>query len=200
MTFKFSVLLVTLVSFQLWTNGQQSYRLDTAKSTLRWNSGEVGHHSGYIKFGSGSLLFSKEAKPVGGTFVIDMKTIKSTENKDEAKNLETDATMTKPDFFDVPRFPEAIMTVTEIVKILNSANHRVKGNLTIKGVAHPIEFIAAIEPKDNLVNIQADIELHRGWWGIDYKAKAPSQDLFSVLPKKLETDQMFIQLNLVLRK
>ena len=200
MTIKFPCLLLILTSCQLSINGQQTYRLDTSKSTLSWNSGEVGHHIGYIRFSSGNLLFSKDGKPVSGTFLIDMKTIKSTDNKDEAKNLKTDATMTKPEFFDVLKYPEAKMVVTGIEKVPNSAYYRVKGDLTIKGFSNPIVFIAAIESKGNVVNIRADIDLRRGWWGIDSEQKPPSLDFVSGIPQKAENDQIYVSLKLVLTK
>jgi polyisoprenoid-binding protein YceI len=200
MTLKLATLLVTLTSFQPPAQSQQTYRMDTAKSTLRWNSGEVGHHSGYIKFSSGSLLVSKEGKPVGGTFVIDMKTIKSTDNKNEAKNLETDATIAKPDFFDVPKYPEAKMTVTGIEKTPNAGYYKVTGSLMIKGVTQTIVFVAAIQQTDKVVSIQADIDLLRAWWVIHSQLKPPSLDLFSGLPKKTDPDQMSVSINLVLAK
>jgi polyisoprenoid-binding protein YceI len=200
MTIKFSCLLLVLISCQLSIDGQQTYRLDTSKSTLSWNSGEVGRHTGYIRFSSGNLLFSKDGKPASGTFVIDMRTIKSTDNKDASKNLKTDETITKPDFFDVSKYPEAKMVVTGIEKVPNSGYHRVKGDLTIKGFTNPIVFIAAIESKDNLVNIRADIDLRRGWWGIHSEQKPPSLDLLSGLPQKAENDQFSVSLKLVLTK
>jgi polyisoprenoid-binding protein YceI len=200
MTLKFAVLLVILTSFQLLACSQQTYRLDTGKSTLRWNSGEVGRHFGYIKFNSGSLLVSKDGKPVGGTFVIDMKTIKSTDNKDEAKNLETDMNLTKPDFFDVAKYPDAKIIVTGIEKTPNPGYYRVTGSLTIKGITQVIVFIAAIQQNDKGVNIQADIDLLRGWWGIHSKLKPPSLDLFSGVPKKPDPDQMSVSIDLFLAK
>jgi polyisoprenoid-binding protein YceI len=200
MIIKFSALLLTLGLFQLAACSQQVYRLDTSKSTLIWNSGNVGHHNGYIKFSSGSLLVSKEGKPVGGTFLIDMKTIKATDNKNEAKNLETDATMTKPDFFDVPKYPEAKMVVTGIEKIPNAGLHKVTGDLTIKGITHAIVFKATILQSDKGINIQADIDLLRGWWGVHSKQTAPSMDLLSGLLTKPDPDQMFVSIKLLLTK
>lgn len=189
------LLLALFAGVEPYANGQKTYLLDTSKSTIMWNSGEVGHHIGHIRFQSGSLLFSKNAQPVGGVFIVDMNTIKTADNKDEPKNLETDATIKKTEFFDVSNYPQSKIIVTKIKKAPISAYYQVSGELTIKGVTHPVEFLAAIQYKDKEVHVRAEIDLLRRWWGIDYKPRPTNT---KVLAKPV-TDQMFIAVQLVLR-
>ena len=123
----------------------------------------------------------KDGKPVGNDHrvEIDMNSIWS-----ESEKLTTH--LRNEDFFDVPRYPTSVFDVTEIVEE-NESKYTVTGNLTMHGVTRSVSFPATVLKEDGRAKINAEFDIKRFEWDIEYKGKA--DDLINdevILRLKLE--------------
>lgn len=122
------------------TVSAQTYTVNPSKSVLKWTGKKVtGEHFGKINLKEGSFTVGKD-KVTGGKFVIDMNSITCDDLEGEwsqklVGHLKSD------DFFGVETYPEAVLVVKGSSKLENN-KAKLKGDLTIKGITHPIEFEA----------------------------------------------------------
>lgn len=65
----------------------------------------MGQHEGILKFSKGDLHFEEE-KLVGGSFLVDMTTISTTDLEGSSKQ-KLDRHLKSEDFFDVEKFPSS---------------------------------------------------------------------------------------------
>lgn len=178
----------------------QTYQLDTKKSKILWNTGKLmGGHNGYFLFNSGILQYSANGEPASGHFSMDMNSIRSIDNPVEANRQKTDANLRKPEFFASDQYPASVINVRKITRIGSSTTFKVMGELTIKGITNPVEFIATIDTRGNTTYITANVDIQRQLWNIDSKPQANSSDFLSGLKEKLVPD-IHVSLDLVLTR
>lgn len=178
----------------------QTYQLDTKKSKILWNTGKLmGGHNGYFLFNSGSLQYSVNGEPASGHFNMDMNSIRSIDNPVEANRQKTDANLRKPDFFASDQYPASVINVRKITRIGSSIAFKVMGELTIKGITNPVEFIATIDTRGNTAYITANVDIQRQLWNIDSKPQANSSNFLSGIKEKLVPD-IHVSLDLVLTR
>lgn len=151
--------------------------VDVAESTVQWKGTKVtGAHEGTITIKEGRLVVDG-GKVTGGTFVLDMNSISSTDLEGEWKE-KLDGHLKSEDFFDVANNPEAKFEITGVENGTDDGEAKVSGNLTIKGITKNISFDAkAIELTDSKANITANFNIVRGDWGVNYAGK--EDDLIS---------------------
>ena len=93
-------------------------KLDTTASTVEWKAYKKmgSSHNGTIKLKSGEVEFKKDVL-VGGTFVVDMKTIA---NLDLATSPDYQAKLvghlSAEDFFNAAKFPESTLKIKSATK------------------------------------------------------------------------------------
>jgi len=134
----------------------QKYIIDTKESVITWKGSMVfdfaEEHVGYVYISKGELMIEKDSL-VGGTAEIDMKTI---EYKDkESKNTPVKH-LKSPDYFDVEKFPISTFSITNVAYAVRG-NIKVTGNLTIKGITHPVTFPAKIKVKDGMAEANGKV-------------------------------------------
>ncbi len=135
--------------------------IDVKKSNIAWVGKKVtGKHNGTISFKSGNVSL-KDGNVTGGTFVVDMNTINTTDLSGDYKN-KLDGHLKSADFFGVEAYPEAIFVITSV------EGNTVKGDLTIKG--HTEKSVFTLIKKGN--TISGDIEVDRTKFGIKYGSKS----------------------------
>jgi polyisoprenoid-binding protein YceI len=190
-------LLLALVLLNLAASAQNTYQLDTKKSRILWNTA-VGRHNGYLLFTSGNLRYTASGEPSTGFFTMDMKSIRATDQPLDSNNKKTSENIQAPDFFDGVKYPTATMQITKITRAGSPNQYTVTGNLTIKGISHPIEFKAAIQTdtRTNAATATADVSIHRVKWGI-HPPKQKSADFLSGI---LEAADIHVNLQLVLTR
>lgn len=151
--------------------------VDVAESTVQWKGTKVtGAHEGTVTIKEGRLVVDG-GKVTGGTFVLDMNSISSTDLEGEWKE-KLDGHLKSEDFFDVANNPEAKFEITGVENETDDGEAKVSGNLTIKGITKNISFDAkAIELTDSKANITANFNIVRGDWGVNYAGK--EDDLIS---------------------
>lgn len=202
MIYKAATTLVIMMMLQAiaCSQLQPGWQLDVKKSKVLWNTGKMmGGHSGYFLFHSGNLQYSPTGEPVSGTFRMDMNSIRSTDNPNEAGRLKTDANLRKSQFFATDRYPAATMAVKKITRIGSTLDFTVAGDLTIKGITNPIEFTATINTKSNSSHITANVDLSHQLWKLNSKTQVNYSNWISGIPEKLVPD-IHVSLDLTMNK
>jgi polyisoprenoid-binding protein YceI len=196
---RFAIILL-FIALSATAYAQQTYQLDVKKSKLLWtNQKAMGGHFGYIHFNSGSLNYSAVGAPVNGIFKIDMNSMHSTDHKDQAGNHKVDGMLRNPGFFNVTKYPESVMVIRQVLQLDYASHFKVFGDLTMKGITHPIEFMATIKNDGKTVTAKADVKFDRSKWNIDMQEKPNSWDLYSNIKNKVLADEISISLDLVFK-
>ncbi|KQC01804.1 YceI family protein [Pedobacter sp. Hv1] len=193
-------LILLLLLVQLGVQAQQRYTLDNKKSKILWKVETIGKHHGYILFSSGRIDYLPNGNPAVGSFVMDMKSMRSSDRPTPKGRGEIDNQLRSPDFFDVAHYPSATMEVTQLLPTSTPLVFRVNGKLTIKGISHPIEFNATINKKGDLVSVKANLKIDRTKWNIDHKPDPKPMDFFGTIKDKIMTDDIQITLDLAFHK
>lgn len=195
MNHKLTIILL-LVMLQLTAKAQQTYQLDVKKSKLLWKSPKTmgKGHFGYLLFSFGNLSYSAAGQPVGGFFSIDMNTLNSTDRKTAKDKKEVDDLLKNKDFFAVDQYPTTVMNVKQIIRTNQPNVFKVKGDLTIRGITNPIEFLATITKNGNAIRATGEIKVDRIKWNIHHQPK--TWDPFAALKDKAIADEFPITLDL----
>ncbi len=128
-----------------------------------------GKHIGTLPIKSGRVEVA-DNQIVGGEMLLNMAGIVNTDLEGAGKG-KLEGHLKSADFFDVANHPNAKfeITSTEPLAGVADATHKVKGNLTLKGVAKSIEFNAKIATAGDVVTASApQFVIDRTQWGISY--------------------------------
>ncbi len=163
-----------------------SMPVNTESSVIEWVGTKVtGRHNGTVKLNNGTLMLT-EGKLSGGSFSMDMSTIK-TLDKGGAEGGLTDH-LKSADFFEVEKYSTALFEITSVRALESAAadqesvpeidqyrianpTHEISGNLTIKGVTKGISFPAAVSMQDGQLSATAKFNINRTEWGVTYPGK-----------------------------
>jgi polyisoprenoid-binding protein YceI len=89
-----------------------------------------------------------------------------------------------PDFFDVAKYPTAKFEITKVEpydstkqkSLLVGATHLISGNLTLKDSTKNITFPAIVTASADAVTAEANFDIDRTQWGMNYKGPNNPQD------------------------
>jgi polyisoprenoid-binding protein YceI len=153
----------------------QKFKIVSAKSNIDWVGKKVtGAHNGTIAVKDGELILSA-GKLVGGKFIVDTASIKILDITDPATNAQFAGHLASDDFFSTEKHPEAVL---EIVSV--SGNH-VKGNLTIKGITHPVDFDAMINASGDMLTATGKLVIDRTKYEMKFRSGNFFKDLGDTL-------------------
>jgi polyisoprenoid-binding protein YceI len=156
----FVVLLIGL-TFQSFTSIKKDV-INVASSSIEWKGEKVvGSHQGLISLQSGELVYDGK-QLVGGSFIIDMKSLTCTDLTGEYKS-KLEGHLKSDDFFGVNKFETASLSITKVTKI-KSKSHSISADLTIKGITKTINFEAEVDKN----NLSANIKIDRTEFGVRY--------------------------------
>ncbi|MGB0839219.1 MAG: YceI family protein [Chitinophagales bacterium] len=162
--------------------------VDVAKSQVTWvGTKPVGQHNGTIGVKSGSVDVT-DGTVTGGKFVLDITSLKATDMDEEGNGKLTDHLLAD-DFFDAEKFPEASFEITGVAPytepadstkkaLLAGATHNITGNLTLKGVSKSITFPAKVNAGGAGVLANANFNIDRTQWGMNYGNDKSLKDRF----------------------
>ena len=184
---KTGLLLVVAVTFASFTFKSTTYKIDSQKSKITWLGKKVtGQHNGTITLSEGSITTSGK-KITGGTFTVDMTTLKDADGSARLENhLRSD------DFFSTEKFPTATF-VTSKIESKGGDQYLVKGNLTIKGITNEVEFPATINVSKGEVRATAKVLVDRTKYDIKYR----SGNFFQNLGDKVIEDNFELNVELI---
>ncbi|MCB0530925.1 MAG: YceI family protein [Lewinellaceae bacterium] len=184
-----------LFALALAATSPEAYKVDVASSILTWKGYKVtGDHSGTVKVKSGSLQFT-DGSLSGGTFVIDMTSIKDTDLEGEwAAKLE--GHLKSEDFFGVEKYPTSKFVITRAIPQDTKGNYKVIGNLTIKESTKEVKFFAHVSEKDGKVTATGKMTIDRS----EYNVRYGSGSFFDDLGDKTIYDEFDMDITLVATK
>ena len=149
----------------------QKFEIVSAQSNIDWVGRKVtGVHNGTIAIKQGNLTLAG-GKLTGGKFIIDTSSIKILDVTDPATNAQFFGHLASDDFFSIEKYPEATLEITEVLD-----NH-VEGNLTIKGITHPIGFDVVISTNSDTLTASGNLVIDR----TNYEMKFRSGNFFKDL-------------------
>ena len=170
----------------------KKFKVITTQSSIGWTGKKVtGAHYGTISINDGSLLL-RDNKLSGGSFVIDTTSIKILDITDPDTNAQFAGHLFSEDFFATESFPEASFTLTNSGYI-SSSNYLLTGNLTIKGITHPVEFPATVLVTANEINASGKITVDR----TKYDMKFRSGNFFTNLGDTLIYNEFELDVKLI---
>lgn len=167
-----------------------SLDLDTSHSKIVWTGKKVtGSHYGSILFSYGWLVFEGE-KLISGGFEANMNSITCYDLSEEwatklVEHLKSD------DFFSVEKYPAAKFLITEAEK-KSREDYLIKGDMTIKGITHPLEFSAKVITEKGKVVATAKVTIDRTKFNVRYG----SGTFFSNLGDKMIYDHFELAIQL----
>lgn len=171
-----------------------AYKVDAAKSVVKWHAKKVtGEHFGTVALANGSLNVDG-AKVTGGSFEIDLTTIKCDDVTDAGYNAKLVGHLKSDDFFSVEKNPKAKFVIKKVDG--SGANINITGDMTIKGITQSITFPATVKADAKGVSANAKITLDRTKWDIRYGSKK----FFDSIGDKAIYDDFEIDLTLAAAK
>ena len=166
--------------------------IDTKESVVSWKgSNPFGAHTGYVYISKGELM-TENGQLRGGTVEVDMNTIEDENHKSSNGLIKH---LKDPDFFDVNKFPFAAIAITSVATI-KADDKEIKGNLTIKGITHPVSFGAKVEEKEGIVKASGRLIIDRTKWGVRYG----SEKFFDNLKDETISDDIELIIKIVAKK
>ena len=168
----------------------QTHTLIAEQSELKWTG--RAYQSDYALSGTvdvnDGVISMKKNTIESVEMDIDMAGL-SHENKQLDKHLRNS------DFFKVKKHKTATFTLTEVIDLKNEPLVA-KGNLTIKGITHPIEFPITIEAIKKTVQVKGKMIVDRTQYGITTGSKT----VFPELTEHLIDDNFDLVFDLVFKK
>ena len=142
----------------------QNFKIAVDLSNIDWIGRKVtGSHNGTIGIKDGTLSVT-DGKLTGGKFVVDTTSIKILDITDSNTSAQFASHLASDDFFSIADYPEATFEITQV-----KDNH-VHGNLTIKGITHPVNFDANINIAGNTLMASGKIVIDRTLYGIKFRS------------------------------
>lgn len=165
----------------------QTHQISSDNAEIKWTASKIGgSHNGHILLKEGSLTW-EEDQLTSGKFVIDMSSITNDDIENDTYRNNLIEHLKSNDFFGAEEFPEAILEFTEVSGFVDEVA-QVKGELTIRGITHPVEFsITHLEH-----GLSAIITIDRS----DFDVKFRSKSFFKNLGDKLIHDEFKLEITL----
>lgn len=181
-------------SVSLHVGNDKYIMIDTKESVVTWkgsNLNGLNTQTGYVYISKGELMI-ENGQIMGGTVEIDMNTI---EDKNHGSDNNLVNHLKDPDFFEVKKFPFSTIVITKVA-LINGENKNITGNLTIKGITHPVTFPAKMEVKDGIVRANGKLVIDRTLWDVRYK----SAKFYDNLANQTMSDSIEFYIKIVAKK
>lgn len=153
----------------------QKFTIVTAQSNIDWLGKKVtGAHNGSIAVKAGEIILN-DGKLTGGKFIIDTTSIKILDITDPATNAQFAGHLASDDFFSIEKYPEASLEITAV------SGNQVEGNLTIKGITHPVGFEIAIQLNGSQLTARGKMVIDRTKYEMKFRSGNFFKDLGDTL-------------------
>lgn len=161
------------------------YTVDTT-STVTWTASKpTAQHMGNFPLQEGTFIINNDSL-VGGNFVLDISRLKDNDLvADPGNQAKLEGHLKSPDFFNVAKFPLANFVITAVAPyvadstkevLLQDPTHYITGNLTLRDITKSITFPARVTVDNATAAAQADFNIDRSDWGLNYKGPGNPQD------------------------
>lgn len=154
----------------------QNFKIDTTRSNIRWTGRKItGEHYGNIGIKEGHILFENGFLK-SGKVSVDTRSISIVDITDKETNAQFAGHLASDDFFSSDAFPEAIFEITA-AEPAGPAQYHVDGNLTIKGITHPIAVTLELTIAEEQITLKTLLAVDR----TEYNMKFRSGNFFANL-------------------
>jgi polyisoprenoid-binding protein YceI len=180
-----TALAISCLTVNAHNHGEK--KINTKVSSVEWVGKKVtGQHEGTIAIKEGNLSFH-DGNLEKGTIIIDMASIAVTDLEGEwAGKLK--GHLENADFFDIEKHSTATFVINKVVPG-KEGKSTISGDLTIKGITHPITFDSTNEMKDGKFAAFAELKVDRTLYDIKYG----SGKFFEGLGDKMINDEFIIK-------
>jgi len=179
-------------SISLHVGDEKYVVIDTKESVVTWKgSNSFGPHRGYVYISKGELMI-ENGQLMGGVVEVEMSTIEDESHRSDNNLIKH---LKDSDFFDVKKFPFSTIAISSVASI-NVEDKEITGNLTIKGITHPVTFPVKMEMKDGIVKSSGKLVIDRTLWDVRYK----SGKLFDNLKDQAIADSIEFNIKIVAKK
>lgn len=170
----------------LTTHDAVKYDVNIEESSIEWQGFKpTGSHKGTINIESGTFT-TNDGKIQSGSFVIDMSSIKESED-----NGRLEGHLKSADFFDVAKFPSASFEITGLEE--KDGNTMLSGNLTIKDITHNVTFPVTITNEGDVLTVSSEVfTIDRSKWNVRYGSKS----FFDNLKDKFINDDIELKISI----
>ncbi|MBT8220615.1 MAG: YceI family protein [Bacteroidia bacterium] len=194
MSTKLALLFTALIALSFTVSDIDKLTVDIEQSTVNWMGKKVtGKHTGKVAIKMGTLDY-KKGKLLGGEFTMDMSSIAVTDLQGGMQS-KLEGHLKSDDFFGITSHPEAKMVITQ-VDDAGAGTYDVTGDLTIKGITHPVTFSTLIAENSMGISATAKIVVDRTKYDIKYG----SGKFFDALGDKMIYDDFELNINLLATK
>ncbi len=172
------------------------YSVNTLASGIDWIGKELSTktHTGTLKVKSGDINIDSMGN-IEGVIQIDMQTIVVTDLKGGSKQ-KLEGHLRSKDFFGVQDNPLALISFRGDTRNVVGNILKVKGNLEIKNISHPIEFETEIDVEKNNLMVTARMSFDRS----KYNVKFRSGTFFKNLGDKLILNDIDVKTTIIAEK
>lgn len=145
----------------------QKYSINSDHSTVKWEAKKVlsAGHNGIIDVKSAYVVFNdgifEEAD-----LVMDMNSIVCSD-LDGASKERLEGHLKSDDFFSIEKFPESTFNLVKSER-LDDSKYLLSGDLTIKGITHPLKFDLNMSHKDESHTLSGKISIDRTLYNVKY--------------------------------
>lgn len=147
----------------------QQFHVASAQSQLSWTGKKVtGAHNGTIGIKAGALELTN-GQLSGGHFTIDTTSIKILDITDPATNAQFAGHLFSADFFATDKFQEATFNITHIDP-KEAGKPLITGDLTIKGITHPVSFTATVDINGNTLTAAGKTRIDRTLYDMKFRS------------------------------
>lgn len=147
----------------------KKFEVVSGESNIDWTGKKVtGAHNGTIAIKNGTLNLT-DNQLTGGSFVIDIPSIKILDVTDPATNRQFADHLFSDDFFAAERYSEAFFSVTNS-SFVKDSHYVISGDLTIKGITNPVTFPATITVADSKISASGTIIVDRTKYDMKFRS------------------------------
>ncbi|GAB3236263.1 YceI family protein [Hymenobacter seoulensis] len=176
-----------------------AYKVQPQLSTLGWVGKKVtGQHNGNVQIQGGDVLV-RGNQIVGGTFTVDMNSLKVEDIKEKEYNDKLVGHLRSDDFFSIDKNPTSTFKITSLAPLKGDANGNnatVTGDLTIKGITKPVSFPAKVGVKNGVASASGTATIDRTKYDIKYGSKS----FFESIGDKAIMDEFTMSFNVIAKK
>jgi polyisoprenoid-binding protein YceI len=186
----FQLLLTITMIVSTFVFGQtQNYTANLEKSSIRWYGEELTGktHYGNLSFKDANLKV-QDGVITSGSFVVDMTSL-SVEALSGGGKARLEGHLKSDDFFSIEKHTEANLKITQKAKVEKGVQ-TLFGDLTIKGIKHPVEFTMTLSDNNSAVSA---LTFDRSQYDVRFR----SGSFFENLGDKLILDDIRMEVKLL---
>ena len=183
-----NLIIITILHCSAYSIHAQDKSLNLETSNIRWYGEEITgkQHYGDLKFSSGNIQINNEIV-TNGSFIVNMNSL-TVEDLSGGGKKRLEGHLRSTAFFGVSDHPQASLSISSLVEIEGNSQI-LDGQLTIKGVTHPINFSLTLTPENNA---SAILVFDRSKYDVRFR----SGSFFDELGDKLILDEIKLEVAL----